>query len=142
MESVIWHECTPEFGVTQPENGILLRVRLAHMGRRRKPLKSKGQLEAEVGMRLRSWMALALRKFGSETRQIEVLAKRSGVGKETIRKIIYGAQSARIDNLSSLATGLGRTLVELFSESIQEPEPARDSQNADQPTAPGLLQRR
>lgn len=76
-------------------------------------------------------MQPSLRRYAGQTRQIEALAKRSGVGKETIRQIINGRQTARIDILQAITASLGRTLAELFTAIEHPPESSVERPTAD-----------
>lgn len=137
----------PEFGRTQPDNGVSFALPWERMGRPRVPAKAKGTVEALIGQQLRAWVALAFpdRKYATYTKKIEALAKRSGVGKETIRNILQGSQSARIDNLYSIVEALGRTMTELFDSISQQQEDAlrggRVVNGDDVTPQPGSLQR-
>lgn len=120
-------ESNPEFGRMQPANGFIADISSEGMGRPRKKVPAKGQLEERLGRQLRTWMGQALRKYGHQTRQIDVLSKRSGVGKETIRQILNGRQSARVNNLQAIAAALGWTLADLFSETETAPAPPNEA---------------
>lgn len=87
-------------------------------------------------------MELSLRRVATtETARITVLARRSGVGKETIRNIIWGAQSARIDNLEAIVEALGRSLHELF-DGLRPEEGQTQPIDDDEGSSTGVLQRR
>ncbi len=50
----------------------------------------------------------------TETKKIAALSGLSGVGKETIRKILVREQSPRVDNLHSIAMALGTSAAALL----------------------------
>lgn len=117
-------ESNPEYGRMQPTKGIICALSSQLMGRPRKRVQPKGELEEQLGHQLRAWMAQSLKKYQGQTRQIDVLSKRSGVGKETIRQIMNGRQTARVNNLQAITAALGRTLTELFKEIETGPDPS------------------
>lgn len=59
------------------------------------------------------------RKARNETEWKYELAKRSGIGAETIRRILRGEGSPRLDIVESLASALGVSLVQILDASLQ-----------------------
>ncbi len=55
-----------------------------------------------------------------QTQQIEALAARSGVSKETIRRIIKCDVSPRVDNLHQIATAMSTTAAALLESQPRE----------------------
>jgi hypothetical protein len=139
-------DSNPELGFMQPEHGFSPVVRSGPMGRPRKEVEPKGPLEAKIGAQLSIWMARSLRKYPTEKQQITALAKRSSVGKETVRKILRGTQSAQIDSLHAITEALGWSLLDLFA-AIDGGETAKEGREApgtvsEDESLPGTLQRR
>jgi len=78
--------------------------------------------------RMEELLPLAFPKLKNDTARIKALAKRCGIGAETIRTAIKGERSPTLTVLGALARGLGISLSQLFSPgpiAISSLEPRR-----------------
>jgi len=110
---------SPVYGTTQIRYGVAPSVGWLPMGR---PPKA-AQPTTPGGMILREnvyYLApRVFRKARNETEWKQELARRSGVGAETIRRIVRGEGSPRLDNVEALASALGVSLIRLLDASLQ-----------------------
>lgn len=116
----------PNSGERNQPTGLLSFYPTFGMGRPRKKVQPKGVLEEQLGYQLRAWMEQALKRYPSQTRQIDILSKRSGVGPETIRQIMNGRQSARVNTLQAITAALGWSLTDLLSKVESAPKPSHE----------------
>lgn len=105
----------PDFGFTQPSNGGDSSIGFAGMSRPRQPAIRKTTIGAILTENAEALLPLAFPAETNQTNQIASLAKRVGVGKETIRRAIRGGASSRLDIVDSIAQGLGVTTPELLT---------------------------
>lgn len=84
------------------------------MGRPRTPKNPKDPVSAILSENLEERIRAAYPKILGETDRYKKLAAVSGVGKETIRSIVKGERSARVDILAQLAAALSTTVRDLF----------------------------
>lgn len=73
------------------------------------------------------------------TQQFQQLSKLSGVGEETIRKMMRGESSPQLANIIAIAKQISLTLPELFTDAIAT---YKDVPRATDNGAAGMLQRR
>lgn len=128
MESDMTDHANPRYGVTQPGNGFCGRLTYVAMGR---PTKETPRVQTPadiIGAIIADNVVDLLGKCfpgRTQTDQIEALARRSGVSKETIRRIIKRDVSPRVDNLHQIATALSTTAAALLQS--QRSSPAKES---------------
>lgn len=112
----IFLEDNPGSGFMQPEGGSAFPLAYRRMGRPKTP--SRPPLDAEAQFfrdRMEELLPLAFPKLEHDTARIAALAKRCGIGAETIRTSIKGERSPTLTVLSAIARGLGISLSQLFS---------------------------
>lgn len=109
-------ENNPGFGFTQPENGAAFLVAYPRMGRPKTPSLPALDTDAQFFRdRMEELLPLAFPKLENDTARIKALAKRCGIGMETIRTSIKGERSPSLKVLGAIARGLGISLSQLFS---------------------------
>lgn len=114
-ESIGW-ENNPVSGFSQPEGGMIFPIAYRRMGRPKTP--SLQALDADTQFfrdRMEELLPIAFPRLDNDTARIKALAKRCGIGAETIRAAIKGERSPTLTVLGALARGLGISLSQLFS---------------------------
>lgn len=106
---------SPENGFTQPSNGGDSPIGLSGMGRPRQPAARKTTIGAILTENAEALLPVSFPGETNQTNQIAALAKRMGIGKETVRRAIRGGASSRLDIVDSIAQGLGVTTPELLT---------------------------
>jgi len=105
------------------------------MGRPKTPTLPNDVIGRLLRDRLLELMPLAFRSAENETDQIAELAKRSGVGKETIRSALKGERSPRLVAVDAMARALGLSVAELLTvpkaAKADDPFPKRRDRHAD-----------
>lgn len=106
----------PVFGLMQPEKGGDSSLRLLPMtaGRPQKAVTPKDIIGQILIDNVKARWHRAFSAASSDKERLEHLARRSGVGKETLRKMMKGEQSPRIDTVDKVARALGTTCDELL----------------------------
>jgi transcriptional regulator with XRE-family HTH domain len=102
-------EHKPIFWSMQPTYGAALSLTLEDMGRPQKHAELTGVasiLARNILLRLPG----AFPSATNQTGQIKLLAKKSGVAAETIRRILKGEVSPRLDNLEAIARAFGTSV--------------------------------
>lgn len=102
-------EHKPIFWSTQPTYGANPSIPLDDMGRPQKHAELSGVasvLARNILLRLPG----AFPEAHNQTGQIKLLAKKSGVAAETIRRILKGEVSPRLDNLEAIARAFGTSV--------------------------------
>lgn len=84
------------------------------MGRLKLPVEYKDPIAAILGENIRKQLPRAFKHAKTETDQIEALHKRCGIAAETIRRIIVGKVSPRVNSLDILARAMGTHAWELL----------------------------
>lgn len=115
MESVMDSEHNPIDGTTQPGSGVVSPLRYVRMGRPPKISTPKDIIGQVLSENIAQWLPVTFPRAPNRTAQIEALAKRSGVAEETIRRIMTGEVSPRLDNIDAIARALGTTASKLLS---------------------------
>lgn len=115
MDSII-QESNPVSGFTQPEGGVPFPIAYRPMGRPKTPSLPALDTDAQFFRdRMEELLPLAFPKLENDTARIKALAKRCGVGAETIRTAIKGERSPTLTILGAISRGLGISLSQLFS---------------------------
>lgn len=127
----------PEYGLTQPKNGICFPLAFRLMGRPKKPATQGDALSGLISENLEARLSIhfPLSKYGTETKQLMALAKRSGVGKETIRRMLRREGYPQVDSLEAVAKALGASAAEFLRPPIVTEE-APDTKRTSHRTAP------
>jgi transcriptional regulator with XRE-family HTH domain len=89
------------------------------MGRGRPPKAAEpttpgGEILAD---NIRARAAVVFSAYPNETDWIDRLARRANVGNETVRRMVKGIGSPRLDNVESIANALGVSLTDLLGAS-------------------------
>jgi transcriptional regulator with XRE-family HTH domain len=106
----------PDFGFMQPDNGAGSFLRFQRMaGRPKKVVTPKDIIGKILLDNIAARMKVAFPKAVTEKAQIEALSSRSGVGKETLRKILKAEQSPKIDTVDKIARAFGSTAAVMLS---------------------------
>lgn len=113
-------EDRPVFGVMQPSNGADSSLRYPGMGRPRQPAAQKSHIGSVFTQNAEALLPVSFPVEPNATKRIEALARRIGVGKETIRRAIKGGASSRLDIIDKIAVGLGVTTPELLTPGYGE----------------------
>lgn len=92
------------------------------MGRPKTPSVTKDVIGQLFRDRVTELMVAAFPQAPNETEQIKALAKRSGVGKETIRAALKGERSPRLVAVDAVARALGMSIAELLGAKKPEGE--------------------
>lgn len=125
MDAVI--DCLPSYlpdgspvsGGTQPDKGTNCAVRYLRMGRPKKnlpkPVTPGDVIGSILANNITERLPGAFPRASNETAQIEALAKRSGVGEETIRTMLRLERSPRLNTIDAIARALGTSASELIT---------------------------
>jgi len=100
------------------------------MGRPKTPSLPQDLIGSLLRDRILELMPQAFPTADNETDQIIALAKRSGVGRETIRAALKGERSPRLVAVDAIARALGLSVAELLSvgkTSAQEEGPFKST---------------
>ena len=116
MDSVIEIDDNPVIGITQPSNGGESKLKFSLMGRRRKQPAPSDSDHSVMRRNMEARLRVMFPRATGVTQQYEQLSKLSGVGAETIRKIMNEDQSPTLKNISAIARAIGKTLPELFTD--------------------------
>lgn len=117
---------SPVYGFMQPENGMVLSLRSALMGagRPQKAVTPKDIISQILIDNVEARWRAVFPHAGSDKDRLEALSRRSGVGKETLRMMMKGVQSPRIDTVDKVARALGTTCASLLSVASRSDEAA------------------
>lgn len=86
------------------------------MGRPKTPSRPPLEPEAQLFRdRMEELLPMAFPRLSTDTDRIQALAKRAGIGAETIRTAIKGERNPTLTVLAAIARGLGISLSQLFS---------------------------
>lgn len=77
------------------------------MGRPKKPSTPKDAIGQIFATNVETRLMAAFPRAKNETERFELLGKRSGVGKETIRSVMRGERSPTLTTLDAIARALG-----------------------------------
>lgn len=97
-------DSNPDIGVTQPDIGVLSPIALKSMPRPPLPPKPpKDALTAILIENLKIRLKARFPQAKNPTEQLRKLKEKAGPGAETVRKIIRGEQTPRLDTLQRIA---------------------------------------
>lgn len=105
----------PIYWFAQPTCGADPPLPSTDMGRPQNPVYLTGTA-AVVARNITIRLPGAFPEAPNQTAQIKLLAKRSGVAAETIRRILKGEVSPRLDNLDAIAQAFGISVSILTSK--------------------------
>lgn len=108
-------EGSPVFGFTQPNNGVDGAVRWLGMPRPRTPTSPTSPAMGHFIENVEALLPVSFPLDSVATDRIEALAKRSGVGKETIRRALKGDAKSRVDTLEKVSSALGAALAQMMT---------------------------
>lgn len=108
-------EGSPVFGFTQPNNGVDGPVRWLRMPRPRTPSSPTSPAMGHFIENVEALLPVSFPLDSVPTDRIEALAKRSGVGKETIRRALKGDAKSRVDTLEKVSGALGAALAQMMT---------------------------
>lgn len=98
----------------QPEQGSSLVLAYVRMGRPQKISTPKDIINQVLADNILSRLDGAFPKARNQTEQLKMLAKRSGVGMETLRMAIKAERSLRIDLVDKIARAFGTSAAQLL----------------------------
>lgn len=120
-------ECKPGFRFMQPEQGSSSVLAYVRMGRPKKISTPKDIINQVLADNILSRLDGAFPRARNQTEQLKMLAKRSGVGMETLRMAIKAERSLRIDLVDKIARAFGTSAAQLLTTT---PAPAVTSAEA------------
>lgn len=108
-------EGSPVFGFTQPSNGADSLVRWPRMPRPRTPVSPTSPAMEHFIANVGALLPVSFPLDGTDTDRIEALARRAGVGKETVRRALKGDAKSRVDTLEKVSGALGAVLAQMVT---------------------------
>lgn len=129
-------DSSPDFGFTQPSNGVKLSLRCLRMGRPRVPAAATSPIVSTFIENVEALLPVSFPAVETETDRIEALAKRAGVGRETIRRAMRGGASCRLDIVAKIASALGVTTPQLLTQGFGTMRAAEQRASARQEPIP------
>ena len=108
-------DSNPGCGFTQPSNGADSLVRWPPMPRPRTPVSPTSPAMEHFIANVRALLPVSFPLDGTDTDRIEELAKRAGVGKETVRRALKGDAKSRVDTLEKVSGALGAVLAQMVT---------------------------
>lgn len=108
-------EGSPVFGFTQPSNGADSLVRWPDMPRPRTPASPTSPAMEHFIANVWALLPVSFPLDSTDTDRIEALAKRAGVGQETVRRALKGDAKSRVDTLEKVSGALGAVLAQMVT---------------------------
>lgn len=106
---------SPVSGFTQPDNGSRSVLASQRMARPTKVVTPKDIIGQILIDNVTARWEKAFPRATTDKARLEALASRSGAGKETLRMMMKGERSPRIDTVDKVARALGTSAAELLT---------------------------